>query len=113
VLEKIRVPREGPGRPRTKPGGIAADQARVNGPLREYLRRRGIRHTALEKAHSRAARLRKGSRAGRPPGFDDERYMKRHTVERAITQLKRSLVVATRYDEHGYAVLGRPPQPPS
>ncbi|MFC0636962.1 hypothetical protein E5082_32100 [Streptomyces griseoluteus] len=32
VLEKIRVPRLGPGRPRKKPGGVAADKAYSNGP---------------------------------------------------------------------------------
>ncbi|MFE9627665.1 transposase [Streptomyces sp. NPDC006527] len=32
VLEKIRVPNPGPGRPRTKPGSIAADKAYSNRP---------------------------------------------------------------------------------
>ncbi|MFD3636886.1 transposase [Streptomyces sp. NPDC058664] len=45
VLEKIRVPRPGLGRPRKKPDSLAADKAYSNGPIREYLRRRGIRHT--------------------------------------------------------------------
>jgi hypothetical protein len=45
VLETIRVPRLGPGRPRKKPAGVAADKGYGNGPCREYLRRRGIRHT--------------------------------------------------------------------
>ncbi|MFI8966473.1 hypothetical protein ACIGO8_30670 [Streptomyces sp. NPDC053493] len=36
-----------------------------------------------EKADSRSARLRKSSRGGRPPGFDEQRYKKRNTVERA------------------------------
>ncbi|MEU1177583.1 transposase [Streptomyces sp. NPDC005820] len=68
VLAKIRVPRTGSGRPRTKPDSIAADKGYSNGPCREYLRRRGIRHTIPEKSDSGAARLRKGSRGGRPPG---------------------------------------------
>lgn len=59
-----------------------------NGPCRQYLRRRGIRHTIPEKADSQAARLRKGSRGGRPPGFDEDRYRRRNTVERAINKLK-------------------------
>ncbi|GAA2593231.1 hypothetical protein Stube_69160 [Streptomyces tubercidicus] len=65
-------------------------------------RERGIRHTIPEKADSRAARLRKGSRGGRPPGFDEERYEKCNTVERAINKLKHSRAVATRYDKRGY-----------
>lgn len=95
VLEKIRVPRTGPSRPRRRPAGLAADKAYSNGPCREYLRRRGIRHTILEKTDSQAARLRKGSRGGRPPGFDEERYKKRNTAERAINRLKHSRAVAT------------------
>lgn len=83
VLEKIRVPRLGLGRPRKKPDSVAADKAYSNGSCRQYLRRRGIRHTIPEKADSQAARLRKGSRGGQPPGFDEERYKKRNTVERA------------------------------
>lgn len=106
VLAKIRVPRSGPGRPRTKPDSLAADKAYSNGPCREYLRRRGIRHTIPEKTDSQAARLRKGSRGGRPPSFDNERYKKRNTVERAINKLKQSRAVATRYDKRGYVYLG-------
>lgn len=85
---------------------MAADKAYSNGPIRRYLRRRGIRHTIPEKSDSRAARLRKGSRGGRPPGFDTERYKKRNTVERAINKLKQFRAVATRYDKRGYVYLG-------
>ncbi|WP_329538342.1 hypothetical protein OG568_58525 (plasmid) [Streptomyces sp. NBC_01450] len=77
---KIRVPLVGPGRPRTKPDSIAADKGYSNGPCRECPPRRGIRHTIPEKTDSQAARLREGSRGGRPPGFDEERYKKRDTV---------------------------------
>jgi hypothetical protein len=62
VLEKIRVPKPGPGGPRKKPDSVAADKAYSNGPCRDYLRQRGIPHTIPEKTDSRAARLRKGSR---------------------------------------------------
>jgi transposase len=106
VLDKIRVPRTGQGRPRKKPDSLAADKAYSNGPCRHSLRRRGIRHTIPEKTDSQAARQRKGTRGGRPPGFDKQRYKKRNTVERAINKLKQSRAVATRYDKRGYVYLG-------
>lgn len=55
VLEKIRVPRPGRGRPRKQPDSLAPDKANSNGPCREYLGRRGIQHTILEKTDSQAA----------------------------------------------------------
>lgn len=106
VLEKIRVPRHGLGGPREKPDSVAADKAYSNGPCRQYLRRRGIRHTIQEKTGTQAARLRKGSRGGRPPSFDEDRYKKRDTVERAINKLKNPRTVATRCDKRGYVFLG-------
>jgi len=49
---------------------------------------------------------RKGSRGGRPPGFNQQRYAKRNTIERAINKLKQFRAVATRYDKRGYVFLG-------
>ncbi|MFG2227894.1 IS5 family transposase [Streptomyces sp. NPDC048644] len=71
VLEKIHVPRIGREALREK-NSLTADKAYSNGPCRIHLRRRCIRHTVPEKSDSQAARLRKGSRGGRPPNFTQE-----------------------------------------
>jgi len=42
TLETIKVPRNGPGRPRTRPERLIGDKAYDSDPLRERLRARGI-----------------------------------------------------------------------
>ncbi|WP_329537694.1 IS5 family transposase (plasmid) [Streptomyces sp. NBC_01450] len=106
VMDKIYVPRLGAGRPRRLPDSASADKAYSNGLIRSYLRRRGIRHVIPEKSDTKSARLGRGSRGGRPPGFDKTRYKARNTVERAINKRKQFRAVATRYDKRGYVFLG-------
>lgn len=105
-MDKIRVPRLGPGRPRRLPDSVGADKAYSNSVIRAYLRRRGIRHVIPEKSDRKAARRKRGSRGGRPAGFDKARYRARNSVERAINKLKQFRAVATRYDKRGYVYLG-------
>jgi Transposase DDE domain len=50
VLEKIRVPRRGGGRPRTRPDRVLADKAYGSRANRAWLRSRKIRCTIPEKA---------------------------------------------------------------
>ncbi|WP_420711772.1 IS5 family transposase [Streptomyces sp. NRRL B-24720] len=106
VLAQVSVPRTGVGRPRTRPDHVLADKAYTSRNNRRYLRRRGIRHTIPERLDQQRHRQNRGSRGGRPTGFDSERYKKRNTVERAINRLKGFRAVATRYEKRAYIYLG-------
>ncbi|WP_419096090.1 transposase [Streptomyces sp. B6(2022)] len=64
VLEKVRVPRVGLGRPRVRPDRVRADKAYASRRNRAYLRRRGIRCTTPDQADQARNRQKLRSRAG-------------------------------------------------
>ena len=74
VLEKIRVPRRR-GRPRSRPDGLAADKGYDSDAFRQYLRRRGIRHSIPHRRNRRRRR-------GRPPMVHPELSRRRWVIER-------------------------------
>jgi transposase len=97
LLDGIRVARIGPGRPRCRPDAVLADKAYSHPSTRQALRRRKIAFVSPERADQLARRAAKGTRGGRPPGFDAELYKQRNVVERCFNRLKQFRDLATRY----------------
>lgn len=85
---------------------LLADKAYSHPSTRNQLRSRKISHTIPQRSDQIAQRQAKGSRGGRPPGFDTETYKKRNTVERSYLRLKQWRGIATRYDKHARTFLG-------
>lgn len=81
VLDPIRVPRKGRGRPRKRPECLLADRGYGKGLYRRTLRGRGIPHIIPEREDHR------------------ERRAKRNVVERCVNRLKQWRGIATRYDK--------------
>jgi transposase len=87
----------------TMSGAIRRTRHAVTGVT---LRRRQIKHTIPEPRDQRANRRRRGSRGGRPTGFDKTAYRRRNEVERTINRLKNFRAIATRYDKRAYVFHG-------
>lgn len=98
VLEGISVARP-TAPPRRRPDRVLADKAYSSRANREWLRKHHVRATIPVPADQAANRQRKGSRGGRPPTFDRERYKDRHAIECAFNALKHHRGFATRYDK--------------
>ena len=99
LLEQLRVPRIGRGRPRTRPQRLRADKAYSSRANRALLRRRAIRAVIAEPKDQTGNRKRRGQRGGRPPAFDSQDYKQRNTIERGFNIFKQWRGLATRYDK--------------
>ncbi|MFD3918723.1 IS5 family transposase [Streptomyces sp. NPDC058595] len=99
VLDGIRIPRAGTGRPRRTPTRVPGHKAYSSRAIRHLLRRRGIAVTIPERRDQAANRRRRGRLGGRPPAFDEEVYRERNVVERCFARLKQFRAIATRFDK--------------
>lgn len=106
LLDELRVPRLGPGRPRTTPAALRADKAYSGRKNRNLLQARGVTVVIPEKTDAIGRRAAKGSAGGRPLSFDTEDYKNRNVVERAFNKLKNWRGLATRYDKHALVYRG-------
>jgi transposase len=100
LLDEVAVPSTQPAvKCRKRLEHLCADKAYGSRANRRALRGRGIPHAIPEKANVAKARARKGSRGGRPPKFDKEKYKTRNQVERLMNRRKQFRAVATRFDK--------------
>lgn len=92
VLDSIRVPRSGRGRPKKNPARVIADRAYDSDPLRRRLLCRGL---LLVSPHRKSRRI---------PSLNDgrtlRRYRKRWTIERTFAWLGNYRRLVVRYDRH-------------
>lgn len=93
LLEQLQVGR------RTRPVAALGDKAYSSHANRAYLRQRGIEAVIAEPRDQQGNRKRRGSRGGRPPKFDADRYRGRNVIERGYCRLKQWRGLATRYDK--------------
>ena len=106
LLDALRVPRLGPGRPRTRPTALRGDKAYSSRGHRAHLRARGITAVIPEPADQVGRRAQRGSRGGRPVSCDAQDYKQRNVIERAFNRLKQWRGIATRYDKHALVYRG-------
>lgn len=106
LMAALRIPRAGPGRPRTRPDHLLGDKAYSSAPVRADLRRRRITATIPVPADQAGHRARRGRAGGGPPAFDADAYRARNTVERTFNKLKDHRAFAMRTDKRGYIYAG-------
>jgi transposase len=105
LLAQLKVTRSR-GRPRTRPDAVLADKAYSSRAIRTHLRERSITAVIPEPSDQQAHRKRRGSRGGRPVGYDREAYRGRNVIERAFNRCKHWRGLATRYDKHAVVYRG-------
>lgn len=94
LLSTGAAKRPGRGRPRLRPRRIVGDKGYCGKPVRDLLRRRGIRFTIAKQR----TMCRKGP-------FDRAIYRQRNQIERTINRFKHFRRIATRYEKRAVNYL--------
>jgi len=94
LLTTGAVQHTGRGRPRLLPKRIVADKGYCGKPVRDLLRRRGIRFT-----------IAKRSNMSHKGPFDRAIYRQRNQIERTINRFKHFRRIATRYEKRAVNYL--------
>jgi transposase len=92
VMRDIRVPKQGPGRPRTRPKRVIGDKAYDSDPARKRMRKRGINLLAPHRQNHRNVNRQ-----------DDrlwDRYKRRYIVERTFAWLGNYRRLVVRWENH-------------
>ena len=84
TIDRIRVPRPGRGRPRTRPERVLADKGYPSKANRSYLSKRGIKATIPDRADQQQNRINKGFRRRQATS------LRCRTVQRPQRRSKRS-----------------------
>ena len=95
VIEDIKVPKKGPGRPRTRPKRVIGDKGYDSDWFREALESLRIQPCIP-------------GRSGRkePVEYDQQAYKQRNRIERMFGRLKDWRRIATRYDRCAHTFMG-------
>lgn len=93
LMERVKIGR------RTRPDAALGDKAYSSRAIRSYLRKRRVEAVIPEPRDQQGHRKRRGSKGGRRPKFDAEKYRGRNVVERGYSRLKQWRGLATRYDK--------------
>jgi transposase len=92
VMADIRVPKKGPGRPKTRPPRVIGDKAYDSDPHRKKLRKRGINLLSPHRKNNKNVNRQ-----------DDrlwDRYRRRYIVERTFAWLGCFRRLVVRYENH-------------
>jgi len=90
TLEQIKVPRNGPGRPKQRPERLIGDKAYDSDPLRKELKKRGIDLIAPHRKNRKKPKTQDGKKL--------RRYRKRWKVERTFAWIGNFRRLVVRYE---------------